>query len=102
MKLALMKRSSQLLLLIFLFLSQLCLGQATYLDSLKLVLENTPADTNKVNILIAICVSEYRSSPADAIVYGNEARGLSKQLGYDKGLALAYKYIGMGHYFQGD
>jgi len=97
-----MKRSSQLLLLIFLFLSQLCLGQAAYVDSLKLLLETAPADTNKVNTLIAICVSEYRSTPADAIVYGNEARVLSERLGYDKGLALAYKYIGMGHYFQSD
>ncbi len=101
MKFSLMKRPSQLLLLIFLCTSQLCLGQSAYVDSLKLVLETAPADTNKVNTLIAICVSEYRSSPADAIVYGNEARVLSEKLGYNQGLALAYKYIGMGHYFQG-
>jgi hypothetical protein len=97
-----MKRSGKLLLLIFLFFSQFCLGQADNVDSLKLLLETAPADTNKVNTLIAICASECRSSPADAIVYGNEARVLSEKLGYNKGLALAYKYIGMGYYFQSD
>jgi class 3 adenylate cyclase/tetratricopeptide (TPR) repeat protein len=72
------------------------------LDSLKLELATAPADTNRVNTLIEICNNVYRSSPADAIVYGNEARALSERLGYNKGLAQAYKYIGMGHYFQGD
>lgn len=97
-----MKRCGPFLLILYLGISQLCLGQTEYVDSLKLVLQNAPADTNRVNTLIEICVSVYRSSPADAIVYGNEARGLSERLGYHKGLALSYKYIGMGHYFQGD
>jgi len=97
-----MKRSGLLILLICFCTSQLCIGQAGNVDSLKLLLQTAPADTNKVNILIDICISEYRSSPSDAIVYGNEARVLSEKLGYNKGLALAYKYIGMGHYFQSD
>jgi class 3 adenylate cyclase len=91
------------IILIFCFgLSKLCFGQTDNVDSLKTILETAPADTNKVNTLIDICTIVYRSSPADAIVYGNEARILSVRLGYDKGLALAHKYIGMGYYFQGD
>lgn len=97
-----MKRSGKLFLIICIFTSLHCSGQADKLDSLKLALETTPADTNKVNTLIEICVNVYRSSPADAIIYGNEARVLSNSLEFHKGTALAYKYIGMGHYFQGD
>ena len=97
-----MERLGILFLLIFCFPCQLSMGQAENLDSLKLLLETAPADTNKVNILIAICQNEYREAPGEAIFHGNEARALSVQLGYDKGLALAYKYIGMGHYFQGN
>ena len=97
-----MKRSSQLLLLIFLCFSQLCLGQTDYLDSLKLLLETAPADTNKVNTLIAICQQEYRQTPVDVILYGHEALDLSEKLGFQKGAALANKFIGLAYYFQGD
>jgi len=97
-----MKRSPLTFLILFFFFSQLCEGQTSILDSLKTVLETAPADTNKVNTLIAICQEECRRSPTEAIFYGNEARTLSEELGYNKGLALAYKYIGMGYYYQGD
>lgn len=101
-KLCIVKRPGQLLLIIFLCASQLLVGQPKFADSLKMVLETAPADTNKVKTLIAICRSEYRSLPSEAVFYGNEARILAKALGYDQGLAQAYKYIGMGYYFQGD
>jgi class 3 adenylate cyclase/tetratricopeptide (TPR) repeat protein len=97
-----MKRVRLAFLIIFFALTRLCLGQDPVLDSLKLVLENAAEDTNKVNTLIEICKLQYWQSPADAIVYGNEARALSQKLGYNKGLANAYKYIGMGHFSQGD
>ena len=97
-----MKRSGQILFIIYIFTSHLCVGQATTVDSLKMFLETAVEDTSKVNTLLAICRQEYRSSPVEAIFYGHEARILSEDLGYQKGLALAYKYIGMGYYFQGD
>jgi len=90
------------LLLIFFSISPFCEGQVSSLDSLKFLLESTPEDTNKVQILIAICQQEYRQTPVDAIFYGHEALDLSEKLGYHKGLALANKYIGMGYYFQSD
>ena len=80
----------------------LCSGQNPAIDSLKLVLANAREDTSKVNILIAICQNEYRSSPKNAIIYGNEARILSEKLDYQLGLANSCKYIGMGYYFLGN
>jgi len=102
MKFSFLNRPGKLLLLLCFCTCQLSMGQAANIDSLESVLETAAADTNKVNTLIEICISEYRANPSEAIIYGNEARILSQELGYNKGLALAYKYIGMGHYFQGD
>ena len=97
-----MKSTRQILFMILLSSYHLCSGQNPTIDSLKLVLANAMEDTSKVNILIAICQNEYRSSPDHAILYGNEARILSEKLDYQRGLANAYKYIGMGYYFKGD
>jgi serine phosphatase RsbU (regulator of sigma subunit)/TPR repeat protein len=72
------------------------------LDSLKLVLENCKEDTTKVNTLILLCQNEYRSAPDSAIFHGNEALKLSEKLLFGKGIANAYKFIGMGFYFQGN
>ena len=89
-------------LIVSLFFSQLCVGQTSNLDSLKTLLETAVEDTNKVNTLIAICQQEYRQTPVDAVFYGHEALDLSEKLNYQKGMALANKFIGLGYYFQGD
>ena len=101
-KSSLIIRSRHLLFIICLCTCCFVGGQAATVDSLKFLLETASEDTSKVNIFLAICRSEYRSSPVDAIFYGNEARALSEELYYNEGLAQAYKYIGMGYYFQGD
>jgi len=97
-----MTRSSLTWIIIILFFSQLCQAQTSVLDSLKTLLETAVEDTNKVNTLIAICQEEYRQSPMDVVVYGHEALDLSEKLDFNKGMALANKYIGMGYYIQGD
>ena len=89
-------------LIVSLFFSQLCVGQISKLDSLKALIETAVEDTNKVNTLIAICQLEYRQTPVDAVFYGLEALDLSEKLNYQKGKALANKFIGLGYYFQGD
>ena len=97
-----MKRSCIAFLIVFFTLTQLCEGQGSMLDSLKTVLETAPADTNKVNTFIAICQLEYGQNPIEAVLYGHEALDLSKKLNYQKGMALANKYIGLGYYVKGD
>jgi hypothetical protein len=78
------------------------MAQEGHVDSLIQSLETAIADTNKVNIMLDISLHEYRQTPVDAILYGQEARRLSEQLGFKKGVAFALKYIGLGHYFKGD
>jgi len=97
-----MKRLTITFLVVFFLISPLCKGQSTTVDSLKKVLETSIADTNKVNTLIQICQLEYRQAPVDAVLYGKEALKLSEKLNFRKGMALAYKFIGLGYYVQGD
>ena len=97
-----MKRSRIAFLIVFIVFSQLCEGQNSNLDSLKALIENAVEDTNRVNTLIAICQQEYRQTPVDAVFYGHEALDLSEKLNYQKGMALANKFIGLGYYFQSD
>lgn len=97
-----MRRCWISLILVLLSVSQVCEGQLSSLDSLKTILETAPADTNRVNTLIAICQEEYGQNPIEAILYGHEALDLSEKLNFQKGMALANKYIGLGYYFKGD
>lgn len=71
-------------------------------DSLKAVLNFHKDDTIRVNTLLALSSSVFRSVPDEAIRYGIEAKELSEKLNFKKGLAYAQKSIGMGFYFQGN
>ncbi len=97
-----MNKSGIFLFVLILISFHFSSAQISTVDSLKYLLKDTIEDTNKVNILIDISRNEYSSSPVDAILYGHEAQMLSEKLGYQKGLANAFKYIGMGYYFQGE
>src|SRR4051812_33009949 len=86
---------------IFLFLIQ----QASYGmekgDSLLAVLKTAQEDTNKVNTLISLSKYYVSTDPKETIHCGELAQQLSEKLNFTKGLAFAYKSIGMGYYFQG-
>jgi len=97
-----MKKSGLVLIVIFISFWHTAEAQISIVDSLKLALRDSKEDTTKVNTLISICQSEYRTSPDSAIFYGKEALRLSEKLHFGKGSANAYKYIGMGYYFLGD
>lgn len=63
---------------------------------------NIVADTNHVNTLISKSIENVRTRPDDAIKYADSAKVLAESLGFTKGVALALKYQGMGHYFQSE
>jgi class 3 adenylate cyclase/tetratricopeptide (TPR) repeat protein len=85
-----------------LFLTAALMGQNVKTDSLLRVLASARADTAKVNILLNLAKELYRSSPQEALKYSNQAIELAQEAGYQKGLALAYKYAGLVYYVQGD
>jgi len=71
-------------------------------DSLLKVLEQSKEDTLKVQTLLSLAATYYRSNPDSAISYAEQAKSLAERIKYSKGLAYAYKSRGMGYYFQGD
>jgi len=79
-----------------------CSAQSSQVDSLLAIIESADEDTNKVNAIIQLSRQYYRSDNATAIHYGTQARVLAEQIEFRRGLAYAYKSIGLGQYFQGN
>lgn len=75
-------------------------SQNAQVDSLKTILENAKEDTIKVYTLNAMAEIVHRTAPDEAIKYSTNARNLAEQINFQKGLAEAYKYIGLGYYMQ--
>ena len=73
-------------------------AQNNFADSLKATIEQLPDDTNKVNALLNLSKVYLNTEPKDAIPYADAAKVLSKKLNYEKGLAQAYKSIGIVYY----
>lgn len=71
-------------------------------DSLKNIIATTADDEQKVNALIDLAASYYRSDASTSVEYGEQARELAASIGDTNGLAFAYKTIGIGYYIQGD
>ncbi len=90
--------SFTVVLILFSLFSQVA-GQA---DSLLKALEQTEADTARVQTLLRLSATYSRSSPGEAIRYAEQARQLAEDLDDAGALAYAYKSIGMGYYFQGN
>ena len=75
--------------------------QADKIDSLSIVVKILPNDSSKVNTLVEISKSYFYTDPDKTISYANTAEKLAAEINFPKGLALSYKWIGMGYYIQG-
>ncbi len=95
-----MNYSKSLLTLILLFLGVFAFPQNDEVDSLKTILATLKVDTLKVNTLNEMAEIVHRSAPDEAIKYSSEAKVLAEKTNFQKGLADAYKYIGLGNYMQ--
>lgn len=80
-----------------------CLGysQDNVLDSLMNELGKAKEDTNKVNLLAAICRQVRFTDPEKAIDYGIQGFTLSKTLGFDKGTAACYLNVSTAYNYKG-
>lgn len=89
-----------LFLFVLLLPNLACFSQQRLVDSLVETLKVQPLDTNRVQMLIEISDQLRGIEPNEAIKFGEQARDLALQLHYSKGLAMAYKYIGLGYSVQ--
>jgi len=89
--------------IIIIYILITCLGAGTIAsesDSLRTVLEKSEEDSLKVQTLLSLASIYYRTEPDNAIEFGTQAKSLSEAIGYQTGLAYAFKSIGMGYYFK--
>ncbi len=91
-------------ILIILLSGSICntYSQELSVQSLKEKAAEGSEDTLRVNILLQLCDSLYRSKPDEAIEYADRAKTLSQKLNFLKGEAYADKYAGMGYLVKAD
>lgn len=71
-------------------------------EELKRLVKEQANDSIKVNTLLDIASQLFRSQPDSSMVYSNKAIELATEINFKKGLAYAYKNIGLGHYVKGE
>src|SRR5439155_5530755 len=72
------------------------------IDSLRNLLTNAKEDTTKINLLNALG-KEYQNNHADTtILYSEQAKQLSRKIGYTDGEAYAFLNIGIAYDNLGD
>ena len=82
------------LITLFIFSTATGIAQHPEIDSLKKWLSTAKEDTAKVNGLLSLCKAYMSVDPLFTVNYADSARRLAERLGYRKGDAYAYKYIG--------
>jgi adenylate cyclase len=92
------------ILLVIIFSGSICPGFSQKQD-LKEMIKNVSEsrdDTIKINLLIDICDSLFKTKPDETLLYGTNALELARTLDFRKGEAFALKYMGMGYFVQAE
>lgn len=74
---------------------------ANEIDSLKWLLTSKIADSARVNILNALSKSYFNIKPDTSVTIAIASKTLAERINYKTGLALAFKNMGIGYYYQG-
>ena len=90
-----------IIVLVIVFFSSFCNSFANETDSLKKLLTTKVADTTRVNVLNALSRSFFNIKPDTSVTIAIAAKTLAEKINYKRGLALAYKNMGIGYYYQG-
>lgn len=76
-------------------------AQFTESDSLQSLLKKPQSDSQRVNLLNQLARSYVNDKPDTSIIIAYTAKKLAREIGFNRGLALANKNVGMGHYLKG-
>ena len=87
-------------LLLFTAMIPFSKGQSS--DSLKLLLEKTPQDTNRIKLLLQIAENYFFSKSDTCLFFAEKARHLSKKLHFINGEVHALNMAGESLRFLGD
>lgn len=91
-----------IIVLVIFFCSVFTNSFANETDSLKKLLTTKIADTTRVNVLNALSKSLFSLNPDSSVAVATTAKTLAERINYKTGLALAYKNMGIGYYYQGN
>ena len=97
-----MNHTKSFTIFLFQLLTLTTLAQGTQLDSLKAALPALKDDTVKANMLNKLAEILWKTEPAEAIAYATEAKYISEDLNYLRGLGASYQTIGLGYFVQGN
>jgi len=93
-----MKKKIAFLSVLLCFLCYSPIAQTPEIDSLKKEIATLPDDSTKVEALLALSKQYFSESPEEAIAHATHAIELAEKINYPKGVAYAYKNIGIVHY----
>lgn len=71
-------------------------------DSLLLELQRAPDDTNQVNLLSELCYELEAFNPLEGVKYGLDGVKLAKKIGFKRGIADCYLYVGENYFTRQD
>ena len=71
------------------------------IDSLSRLLKGNLSDSSRVNVLNQLAREYVNDKPDTSILIAFTAKKLAAETGFNRGLALANKNVGMGHYLKG-
>jgi len=76
-------------------------GFSNEADSLKKILSTKIDDITRVNLLNALSKNLFSINPDTSVTIALSSKALAEGINYQPGLALAFKNIGIGYYYQG-
>lgn len=100
--LAMKKNTSLLLFFFFGFFSGFAFAQNKAIDSLRVALNKTKNDIDKVQLLNTISMEYQSSDPKSVLEFGNKALQLSKKIKSRLAEGTSYLNIGNGHILMGN
>ena len=78
-------------------------SQNNRIDSLKNIVQTNKKDSTAVYNLIALSKAYLEGENIEeSLVFSEQALNLAKQIEFNKGIAIAYKQVGLAHYYQGN
>ncbi len=78
-------------------------SQNNKIDNLKNTVLTNEKDTTAVHNLIALSKAYLEDERIEkSLVFSEQALNLAKEIGFNKGIAIAYKQIGLAHYYSGN
>jgi len=92
-----MKKCTFLLICVIIEIAgvSICCAQTRAIDSMRTLLQTQQSDTDRINTLNTISVALHTSKPEETEIYARKAVALAQRVGFRRGLAEAYRLIGL-------